>query len=155
MFKNKFLTFILFLTITFSASLIGGLSTFTFKEPWYSLLNKPVFNPPDWIFAPVWTMLYLLMATAIWLIWTSTKKTKKIFYVYFFHLFINATWSVIFFSFHQIFLALINIVLIIFFIIWLMKLYLPVNKLSVYLMIPYLAWCCYAFILNLNLYLLN
>ena len=74
MFKNKFLTFILFLAITFSASLIGGLATITFKEPWYSLLNKPVFNPPDWIFGPVWTTLYTLMTVAIWLYWHTKNR---------------------------------------------------------------------------------
>ena len=155
MINNKYISLIGFIIITFIASAIGGLITRMSKEPWYSNINKPSFNPPDWVFAPVWTTLYILMAIAIWLIWTNPKSTKKIFYIYFVLLFVNATWSVIFFSFHQIFLALINIVLIIFFIIWLIKLYFPINKLSVYLMIPYLAWCCYAFILNLNLYLLN
>ena len=72
MLKNKFLTFLLFLAITFSASFIGGLSTITFKEPWYSLLNKPTFNPPDWIFGPVWTSLYLMMTFSIWL-YTALK----------------------------------------------------------------------------------
>ena len=74
MFKNKFLTFILFLAITFSASLIGGLATVTFKEPWYSLLNKPSFNPPDWIFGPVWTTLYTLMTISIWLYWHTKNR---------------------------------------------------------------------------------
>ena len=74
MLKNKFLTFLLFLAITFSASFIGGLSTITFKEPWYSLLNKPTFNPPDWIFGPVWTSLYLMMTFSIWLYW-HTKNS--------------------------------------------------------------------------------
>ena len=155
MINNKYISLIGFIIITFAASGIGSFATRISKEPWYSSINKPSFNPPDWVFAPVWTTLYVFMAIAVWLIWTNSKKTKKIFYIYFIHLFINATWSVIFFGFHEIFLALINIVLIIFFIIWLIKLYLPINNLSVYLMMPYLAWCCYAFILNLNLYLLN
>ena len=155
MINNKYISLIGFIIITFAASGIGSFATRISKEPWYSSINKPSFNPPDWVFAPVWTTLYVFMAIAVWLIWTNSKKTKKIFYIYFIHLFINATWSVIFFGFHEIFLALINIVLIIFFIIWLIKLYLPINKMSVYLMIPYLVWCSYAFILNLNLYLLN
>ena len=58
MLKNKILSFILFILATYSASAIGGFATITFKEPWYSLLIKPYFNPPDWIFAPVWTTLY-------------------------------------------------------------------------------------------------
>ena len=155
MINNKYISLIGFIIITFAASGISSFATRISKEPWYSSINKPSFNPPDWVFAPVWTALYVFMAIAVWLIWTNSKKIKKIFYVYFIHLFINATWSVIFFGFHEIFLALINIVLIIFFIIWLIKLYLPINKISVYLMIPYFVWCSYAFILNLNLYLLN
>ena len=155
MIKNKYISLIGFIFITFFASAIGGFTTRISKEPWYSTINKPSFNPPDWVFAPVWTTLYIFMAFAIWLIWINPRKTKKIFYIYFIHLFINTTWSVIFFGLHQIFLALLVIGLIIFFIIWLIRLYLPVNKWSVYLMIPYLGWCCYAFVLNLNLYLLN
>tara|TARA_B100000586_G_C19825689_1_gene308302 strand:+ start:49 stop:516 length:468 start_codon:yes stop_codon:yes gene_type:complete len=155
MIKNKYISLIGFIFVTFFASAIGGFTTRISKEPWYSTINKPSFNPPDWVFAPVWTTLYIFMAFAIWLIWINPRKTKKIFYIYFIHLFINTTWSVIFFGLHQIFLALLVIGLIIFFIIWLIRLYLPVNKWSVYLMIPYLGWCCYAFVLNLNLYLLN
>ena len=155
MIKNKYISLIGFIFVTFFASAIGGFTTRISKEPWYSTINKPSFNPPDWVFAPVWTTLYIFMAFSIWLIWINPRKTKKIFYIYFIHLFINTTWSVIFFGLHQIFLALLVIGLIIFFIIWLIRLYLPVNKWSVYLMIPYLGWCCYAFVLNLNLYLLN
>ena len=155
MIKNKYISLIGFIFVTFFASAIGGFTTRISKEPWYSTINKPSFNPPDWVFAPVWTTLYIFMAFAIWLIWINPRKTKKIFYIYFIHLFINTTWSVIFFGLHQIFLAFLVIGLIIFFIIWLIRLYLPLNKLSVYLMIPYLGWCCYAFVLNLNLYLLN
>ena len=81
---KKAISLFIFALLAFGASAWGGMVTKLYKEPWYSTIIKPEFNPPDWIFAPVWTMLYLLMATAIWLIWTSTKKTKKIFYVYFF-----------------------------------------------------------------------
>ena len=116
MIKNKYISLIGFIFITFFASAIGGFTTRISKEPWYSTINKPSFNPPDWVFAPVWTALYICMAFAIWLIWINPKKTKKIFYIYFIHLFVNTTWSVIFFGLHQIFLALLVIGLIIFFI---------------------------------------
>ena len=74
MLKNKFLSLILFLIITFSASFIGGLVTISFKEPWYSGLIKSSYNPPDWIFAPVWTTLYLMMTMAIWFFWHNKKR---------------------------------------------------------------------------------
>ena len=74
MLKNKFLSFLLFALVTFSASAIGGLATVGFKEPWYSLIIKPSFNPPDWIFAPVWTTLYFMMTIAIWKFWHSKNR---------------------------------------------------------------------------------
>jgi len=155
MIKNKFLTFILFFVITFSASLIGGLATLNYKEPWYSLLNKPVFNPPDWIFAPVWTTLYLMMTISIWLYWHSKNKNINTIYIYFVQIFINTTWSIVFFVFHQIQFSIFVLILLIILIIILIKKFSNVNLISSYLMIPYLLWCCFALILNLSIYLLN
>ena len=155
MLKNKIVTFILFLSITFSASLIGGLATINFKEPWYSLLNKPVFNPPDWIFAPVWTTLYLMMTVAIWIFWHTKNKNINTVYIYFIHLIFNTTWSVVFFVIHNMVLALIVLIVLIALIINLILRFKRVNMFSVYLMIPYLLWCCFALILNTNLIILN
>ena len=155
MIKNKFLTFILFFFITYSASLIGGLATINFKEPWYSQLIKPSFNPPDWIFAPVWTTLYLMMTVAIWFFWHSKNRNMNTVYIYFIHLIFNTTWSIIFFVFHNIFLALIILIILIVLIIILIVRFKRVNLLSTYLMIPYLLWCCFALILNMSLLILN
>ena len=155
MLKNKIVTFILFLIITFSASLIGGLATFTFKEPWYSLLNKPVFNPPDWVFGPVWTILYLLMTISIWMYWHSKNKEMNTVYIYFIHLVFNATWSIVFFALHNMILALLVLVTLIGLIINLIIRYRRVTMMSSYLMIPYLLWCCFALILNTSLIILN
>ena len=155
MLKNKIVTFILFLSITFSASLIGALATINFKEPWYSLLNKPVFNPPDWIFAPVWTTLYLMMTAAVWIFWHTKNKNINTIYIYFIHLIFNTTWSVVFFVFHNMVLALIILIILIALIINLILRFKRVNMFSVYLMIPYLLWCCFALILNSSLLMLN
>ncbi len=155
MFKNNILSLFVFMITTFAITSIGAFTARVSKEPWYSEIAKPSFNPPDWVFAPTWFTLYFLMAIAIWLIWINPKKSNKAIKVYFLHLLVNSSWSITFFLFHQIFLSLIIIILIIFFIIWLIKLYLPINKISAYLMFPYLAWCSFAFILNFNIYLLN
>tara|TARA_B100001559_G_scaffold240925_1_gene203927 strand:+ start:150 stop:617 length:468 start_codon:yes stop_codon:yes gene_type:complete len=155
MLKNKFLSFILFGLITYSASVIGGLVTVGFKEPWYSLINKPTFNPPSWVFAPVWTTLYLMMTIAIWLFWHSRNREMNTIYIYFIHIVFNATWSIVFFGLHQILLALFVLIGLILIIIILMLRFKRVNIVSYYLMIPYLLWCCYALVLNFNIFLLN
>ncbi len=155
MLKNKFLSFTLFLTITFSASFIGRLTTLSSKEPWYSQLEKSNFNPPDWIFAPVWTTLYFMMTLAVWIFWHSKNRDTNTIYIYFIHILLNTTWSIVFFAMHNIFLALINLMILVLLIIVLTLRFKRVNNVSAYLMIPYLLWSCYALFLNFNLYLLN
>ena len=155
MIKNKFLTFILFFIITYSASLIGGLATINFKEPWYSLIIRPSFSPPDWVFAPVWTTLYFMMTLAVWLFWHSTNREMKTVYIYFIHIIVNTTWSITFFVFHQIAIPILVLVILIALIIILIKNFKRVNLISSYLMIPYLLWCCFALVLNVSIFVLN
>ena len=155
MLKNKILSFILFAITTFSASFIGGLITLNFKDPWYSSLNKPFFNPPDWIFAPVWTLLYLFMTIAIWNAWHKNTKNINLVYIYFIHLFFNTTWSIIFFGLQSVSLAMLNLIVLILFIVLLMFNYRRVSIISFYLMIPYLFWCCFALILNISIFIKN
>ena len=155
MLKNKFLSFFIFALITYSASFIGSIATITYKEPWYSTLTKASFNPPDWLFAPVWTTLYLFMTIAIWSAWHKNYKDVNLVFYYLIHLCFNTTWSIIFFGFHNILLALINLFVLIFFIVLLILKYKDISKLSAGLMIPYLLWCCFALLLNVNLLYLN
>ena len=155
MLKNKFLSFFLFALITYSSSFIGSFITVSFKEPWYSIIIKPSFDPPNWIFAPVWTTLYLMMTIAIWLFWHSKNRDMNTIYIYFIHIIFNTTWSIVFFGFHKILYALVVLMILISLIIILIVRYKRVNMLSFYLMIPYLLWCCYALLLNFNLLILN
>ena len=155
MLRNKYLTFILFFIITFSASVIGGLATVSFKEPWYSTLIKPSFNPPDWVFAPVWTILYLMMTIAIWSYWHSKNKDMNTVYIYFIHLVFNSAWSIVFFVYHNIFLALIVLLILISLILVLIVRFRRVKKMSSYLMVPYLLWTIFALILNVSILILN
>lgn len=152
--KNKYLSLFIILSITFLAPMIGSYVTSTFKEPWYSQIILPSFNPPSWVFAPVWSTLYFLMSLSIWKIWIKSFD-KRLLKIYFIHLFFNSTWSIIFFGFHLISAALVNLLVILIFIIILMKEYFSRDKVSFYLMTPYLFWSSYALILNGSIFLLN
>ena len=152
---KKIFSLLIFILLAFGASAWGGLITNFYKEPWYSSIIKPTFNPPDWIFAPVWITLYLAMSVAIWLIWINPKRSEKVIYIYFIHLLINGSWSLFFFGLHLILVSLVIIAVIIFLVLWLIKLYYPINKFSSVLMVPYLIWLCYAFVLNFYIFTLN
>jgi tryptophan-rich sensory protein len=122
------------------------------------LLEKPSFNPPNWIFGPAWTILYLLMGISIYLVWQRVKENKnnkKVMFIFWIHLFLNTIWSIIFFGFQNVGLAFINIVVIWFFIVLLMILFWKIDRRATYLLIPYLLWVSFASILNLSILLLN
>jgi len=152
---KKIISLLIFNILAFGASAWGSYVTNLYKEPWYSMIAKPSFTPPEWVFAPVWITLYIAMSVAIWLIWINPQRKEKIIYIYFIHLLINGSWSIFFFGLHLILASLIVIGVIIFFVVWLIKLYYPINKLSSFLMVPYLMWLSYALVLNFYIFILN
>ena len=140
---------------------IGGVSGyFTTSEitTWYATLNKPSFNPPNWIFGPVWSILYFLMGISLWLIWkneiSSSIKYKAIF-IFAIQLILNFFWSIIFFSLHQLSFALAEIILMWFFILFSIIRFHPISKTAAYLLIPYLCWVSFATVLNFAIWRLN
>lgn len=146
-----------FLLVCLIVSGIGGLVTASSVGGWYVTLNKPAFNPPDWVFAPVWTILYLLMAVAAWRVWRSTKKAARraALSVFGAQLALNLLWSIFFFGFQQIGLALIEILLLLSTIALNTVLFWRIERLAGWLFVPYVLWVSYAAALNLALWLLN
>lgn len=133
-------------------------SFFTIKEipTWYAGLNKPFFSPPNWIFGPVWTMLYLLMGISVYLVWVSkSKKVKKAINIFLIQLFLNFLWSLLFFGWHSPILGLVNIIILWIFIMKTIKNFYPISKISAYLLYPYLAWVSFASLLNAAVWWLN
>lgn len=141
---------------------VGYLSGMVTRESittWYPTLNKPFFNPPNWVFAPVWTVLYIMMGIAGGLVWnkqeTDEKNVKTAFKYFMIQLALNAVWSFIFFYLHNPFLALIEIVLL-----WLMiyetyNQFKKIDSKAGMLLLPYLAWVSFATILNGAVWWLN
>lgn len=153
--SQGYLSLIVIIAATFLITFPAGFVTRAALDPWYYNLAKPAFNPPNWIFGPVWTLLYIMMSVAVWLAYKKSKHSNKILAIYFIHLLINASWSYVFFYYKQIFLASFIISIIIFFILYLMVLYSKYSKPSVLLMLPYFAWSTFALYLNSTIYILN
>jgi tryptophan-rich sensory protein len=143
------------LLVGYSASVVTRPSV----ASWYPTLIKPIFNPPNWIFMPMWTLLYILMAVAAGLVWDKIKEqnevVKKALAFFLIQLTLNAVWSYLFFGLKNPMLALIEIALL-----WLMIYetylkFIKINKTAGYLLIPYLAWVAFAAILNGSIWWLN
>ena len=137
---------------------IGALFTTPEISGWYATLQKPSFNPPNWIFGPVWTTLFLLMGVSLWLILKKdtnapTRKTALIAFII--QLALNSIWSFLFFKLHSPLAGLIEITLLwvaIFF--WIVKTY-PISKTAAWMNFPYLAWVSFASVLNFWIWKLN
>ena len=139
---------------------VGGVSGFLTKDDittWYAGLAKPVFNPPNFVFGPVWTLLYILMGVSLYLILQSPKsgERNRAVVVFCAQLFLNFWWSIIFFRFHRVGLAQFEMALLWLSILWMIILFVRQRPVAGYLQIPYLLWVSFASVLNFGIWVLN
>lgn len=140
------------------AGLFGVLFTSSAIPTWYITLEKPFFSPPNWLFGPVWTLLYFLMGMSVYLIWQQLEKNKaavNALYLFWVHLVFNALWSVIFFGLKDIALALVVILIIWVMILWMMTRFWKIDKRASLLLTPYFFWVSFASVLNVAILVLN
>ena len=146
-----------FIILCLAVSSAGGAITATSVDTWYQTLEKPSFNPPDWVFAPVWTALYILMGLAAWRIWRfrSIANTVKALSIFGVQLGLNLSWSILFFGLQRIDLALIEIFILLAIIVLNAILFWRIDRLAGLIFVPYVLWVTFATILNASIWLLN
>ena len=156
---NKLAKIFIVVIICVAVGYFSGIVTRASIETWYPTLIKPSFNPPNWIFAPVWTLLYMMMGVAGGLIWSKSDINKNLvktaLWLFAIQLILNALWSYLFFGLHSPMLAGMENVLL-----WVMifatyKQFAKIDNTAAYLMLPYLTWVSFAMILNANIWWLN
>lgn len=146
-----------FLAMCLAVGGIGAALTAPGLEPWYAALEKPGFNPPGWVFGPVWTTLYVLMGYALWRVWSAALQParSRAMLAFFIQLALNLAWSGAFFFMQSLGLGLIVIVCLLTAIIVTMRLFSRLDSLAAALFVPYVLWVGFATILNLSIFLLN
>lgn len=156
---QKILKIGLVVVLCVTVGYVSGLVTRDSILTWYITLKKPSFNPPNWIFAPVWSLLYIMMGIAAGRIWNQleqeeaqVKKAMKFFVI---QLALNALWSYLFFGLHNPLLAIIEIILLWLLIFETYNLFKKIDKTAGLLLLPYLAWVSFATVLNFSIWWLN
>lgn len=140
------------------AGIIGSIFTTPAIPTWYANINKPSFRPPNWVFAPVWTTLFLLMGIALFLVLRKGLKNKNVkiaFLFFIFHLVLNTLWSVLFFGLKSPFAAFVEIIFLWASILISIILFSQISRIAGYLLIPYLLWVSFASVLNFSIWQLN
>jgi tryptophan-rich sensory protein len=142
------------LALCFAAS---GTAVFVSIGGWYSSLNKPSWNPPPWIFGPVWSLLYIMMAVAAWLVWREGgwKRHGRTLGLFFLQWLLNAVWTPIFFGMHRSGLAFAEIIMLWIVLAATLRLFWRVSKLAGVLLVPYVVWVSFAAALNFAIWRLN
>lgn len=146
------------LLITFGASAIGSYLTTPSIKTWYATINQTSLTPPNWVFGPVWTILFLLMAIALYMVWSDRNKKKtrhQAVRLFFAQLIANVAWSGLFFGLHNIGLAFIEIMFLLILITYCLLAFYRLNKTAGWLLFPYFLWVSFATVLNLSLWLAN
>ena len=157
MIKNA-LVLLLSIAVCLLAGVIGSLFTYSSIPTWYAALIKPALNPPNWIFGPVWTTLYILMGISLYLIIKKGKPDRTIWtaiIVFAVQLVLNTLWSIVFFGNHMLFLALVIIIALWLMILMNIILFYKLDKWAGILLIPYILWVSFATYLTYALWMLN
>ncbi|MDT7829211.1 TspO/MBR family protein [Pricia sp. S334] len=144
--------------ICLATGFLAGYATETSVNDWYPTLNKPWFTPPGWLFAPVWITLYILMGISAGIVWARGfyhRWVKKALYLFWFQLLFNGAWSIVFFGLHELFWALVVIVILLVLIVMTIRAFKVVNKRAAWLLAPYLLWVCFATLLNYRIWAMN
>ena len=144
--------------VCFLAAGIGSLFTTSAIDTWYTTLQKPFFSPPNWIFGPVWTLLYLLMGISLYMVWvakTEGRLRRQGITFFLIQLVLNAFWSMLFFGLKSPEAAFIEIIILWFAILLTIKYFLQISKPAGRLLLPYIVWVSFAIVLNLSIAILN
>lgn len=156
---SKYLRIIYCVAICLVVGYLSSITTQSSINTWYPTLIKPIFNPPNWLFAPVWTLLFIMMGIAAGMIWNHLENqkelVKKALLFFTVQLLLNALWSYLFFGLNNVLLALIEIVLLWLIIYETFYIFKKIDKKAAYLFIPYLIWVGFAAVLNGSIYYLN
>ena len=155
---NKFPKILIAVAICLVIGFLSGFATQSSVDTWYATLNKPIFNPPNWVFAPVWTLLYILMGIAAGIVWSKGlyhKWVKTALYHFLIQLLFNGLWSIVFFGFQSPGFAFLVIIALLVLILLTYKWFKIVHKTAAYLLIPYLVWVTFAMFLNASIWYLN
>ena len=134
---------------------LGSIPNRTAISRWYSKIRKPSFNPPNWVFGPVWTFLYLLMGISLYLVWTSERLVSIALIVFFIQLFLNFLWSIIFFGMKKPLLSFLEIIVLWASILVSISIFYGISNVAAYLLIPYILWVSFAAVLNFSIWQLN
>jgi len=155
--KSQILKLLASLALPLILGAIAGLFTADAVPEWFKGLNRPSFSPPNWLFGPVWTILYILMGISLFLIWKQgvSKERNIAIFVFLLQLSLNFAWSFIFFYYNMIGLALIEIILLWIIILVMLVLFYKIKPMAAYLNIPYLLWVSFATILTAAYFILN
>jgi translocator protein len=155
--RNSWLSLVPFVAVCFAAGGVGSVATSRSLGDWYLQLKKPEWNPPNWVFAPVWTVLYVLMALSAWMVWrqegwTGARAPLALFFI---QLAANCAWSLIFFAMHAIGSAFVEICFLLTMIFATTVAFYSISFLAAWLLIPYIAWVSFASYLNFRIWQMN
>jgi translocator protein len=164
-YKRDFLRLAISIAAPLMAAVIGSIFTSESVSTWYQTIEKPLFSPPNWLFGPVWTTLYVLMGVSLFLIWRATstatfpqdRRGRKIaaFIAFGSQLILNVLWSFLFFGLRSPQLAFAEIVILLISIVITIVIFSKISRLAAILMVPYAGWVTFASFLNLQIWLLN